>query len=146
MASIREKGTIAILGEVQTGTSQSGNTWARQTIVVDIEGYNGNFRKVALQASGNIVTDLEQMMVGDKVEITYQVTAREWQGKWYNNVDLFKIELLEESVQQPVAPAMPPQPQPTPAAPQQRVARPRRTTPLVPPNANIDPQDGDLPW
>lgn len=145
MASIKEKGTIAIIGEVQTGTSQSGNTWARQTIVVDVAGYNGAFRKVALQASGTIVTDLEQMMVGDKVEITYQVTAREWNGKWYNNVDLYKIELLEESAPQPVAPAAP-APQPTPAQPQQRVARPRRSTPVVPPNTSLEPQPDDLPW
>ena len=80
MAFVKERGTIAVMSEVQSGTSQSGNTWSRQTIVVDVVGYNGNYRKVMLQASGNVVADLETMMVGDKVEITYQVTAREWNG------------------------------------------------------------------
>ena len=153
MAFVKERGTIAVMSEVQSGTSQSGNTWSRQTIVVDVVGYNGNYRKVMLQASGNVVADLETMMVGDKVEITYQVTAREWNGKWYNNVDLYKIESAEES--QPVAapapaPAAPSAPayQQNPQVPQEQQPRVRgrqQTTPLVPPG-HIEPQPDDLPW
>lgn len=150
MAFVKERGTIAVMSEVQSGTSQSGNTWSRQTIVVDVVGYNGNYRKVMLQASGNVVADLETMMVGDKVEITYQVTAREWNGKWYNNVDLYKIESTEEKVQQPVAPSAPsapayPQNPQVPQNPQQRVRGRQQTTPLVPPG-HIEPQPDDLPW
>lgn len=95
MAIIKEKGTIAYLSEVQSGVSQSGNAWARQTIVVDVEGYNGTFRKVALQASGSMVGQFEGKKIGDKVEVSYQVTAREYQGKWYNNVDLVNVEFTE---------------------------------------------------
>lgn len=150
MAFVKERGTIAVMSEVQSGTSQSGNTWSRQTIVVDVVGYNGNYRKVMLQASGNVVADLETMMVGDKVEITYQVTAREWNGKWYNNVDLYKIESTEEKAQQPVAPSAPsapayPQNPQNPQNPQPRVRGRQQTTPLVPPGHN-EPQPDDLPW
>lgn len=144
MAFVKERGTIAVMSEVQSGTSQSGNTWSRQTIVVDVVGYNGNYRKVMLQASGNVVADLETMMVGDKVEITYQVTAREWNGKWYNNVDLYKIESTEEKAQQPVAPSAPSAPA-YPQNPQPRVRGRQQTTPLVPPGSN-EPQPDDLPW
>lgn len=144
MAFVKERGTIAVMSEVQSGVSQSGNTWSRQTIVVDVVGYNGNYRKVMLQASGNVVADLETMMVGDKVEITYQVTAREWNGKWYNNVDLYKIEPTEEKAQQPVAPSAPSAPA-YPQNPQPRVRGRQQTTPLVPPGHN-EPQPDDLPW
>jgi hypothetical protein len=147
MAFVKERGTIAVMSEVQSGTSQSGNTWSRQTIVVDVVGYNGNYRKVMLQASGNVVADLETMMVGDKVEITYQVTAREWNGKWYNNVDLYKIESTEEKAQQPVAPSAPSAPAypQNPQSTQPRVRGRQQTTPLVPPGHN-DPQDDDFPF
>lgn len=147
MAFVKERGTIAVMSEVQSGTSQSGNTWSRQTIVVDVVGYNGNYRKVMLQASGNVVADLETMMVGDKVEITYQVTAREWNGKWYNNVDLYKIESTEEKAQQPVAPSAPSAPAypQNPLSTQPRVRGRQQTTPLVPPGSN-EPQPDDLPW
>ena len=161
MAIIKERGTIAVLGEVQSGTSQQGNPWYRQTIVVDVAGFNGSYRKVALQASGNVVGDLDGAAIGDKVEISYQVTAREWQGKWYNNVDLYKVEFLELQMQQPVAPAYPqfpqqPQPQvnpqmypqtPAPAAPAAPAPRGRRvaSTPQIPANTPMDLQGDDLP-
>lgn len=121
MAIIKEKGTIAYLSEVQSGVSQSGNAWARQTIVVDVEGYNGTFRKLALQASGNIVEELKGVTAGTKVEVSYQVTAREYQGRWYNNVDLFKINFDETPVQ------------PT-------------SQPQIPTNTPTDPIPGDLPF
>ena len=122
MAIIKEKGTIAYLSEVQSGVSQSGNAWARQTIVVDVEGYNGTFRKLALQASGNIVEELKGVAAGTKVEVSYQVTAREYQGRWYNNVDLFKINFDETPSVQPAS------------------------QPQIPANTPTDPIPGDLPF
>ena len=158
MAIIKEIGTISVLGEVQSGTSQTGNPWYRQTIVVDVAGYNGSYRKVALQASGNVVGDLEGAAVGDKVEVSYQVTAREWNGKWSNNVDLYKVEFLEPAMpqmQQSVAPAYPQQPQPqvnpqmypqtpAPAAPAPRGRR-VASTPQIPTNTPMNLQEDDLP-
>ena len=147
MAFVKDRGTIAVMSEVQSGISQSGNTWARQTIVIDVVGYNGNYRKVALTATGNLVSDIARMAVGDKVEVTYQVTAREWNGKWYNNVDLYKIEPTEEKAQQPVAPSAPSAPAypQNPQSTQPRVRGRQQTTPLVPPGHN-EPQPDDLPW
>lgn len=145
MATIKEKGTIAFMGEVQSGQSQSGNMWYRQDIVVDVAGFNGSFRKIALKATGNLVGDLQHAKVGDKVEVTYQVTAREWQGKWYNNVDLYKVE-FEEPAAAP-APAYPQQMQ-QPVYPQQMQQQmpARRTTPQIPNNMPMDLQDGDMPF
>lgn len=156
MAIIKERGTIAVLGEVQSGTSQQGNPWYRQTIVVDVAGFNGSYRKVALQASGNVVGDLDGAAIGDKVEISYQVTAREWNGKWYNNVDLYKVEFLEPQMQQPVAMAFPqnpqfpqqPQvnPQMYPQTPAPRRGRPAvQSQPQIPANTPMDLQEDDLP-
>lgn len=166
MALIKERGTIAIMGEVQTGTSQSGNGWANQQIVVDVEGFNGSFRKVALKAGTNQVRDLEQMQIGDKVEISYQVTAREWQGKWYNNVDLIRIESLEQTMPQayqqmgyaPQAVPNPPQANPqypqnpqfpqNPVVQNQQMPQRRRvqSQPLIPQNANLSPMAEDMPF
>lgn len=131
------KGTISHKGELQQGTSQNGYDWARQVVVIETPSYNGSFTKIALTAQNQRVDDLMNYQIGDKVEIGYSVTAREYQGKWFNNVDLVTIKSAEE-VAQDSAPA------PRQAAPRQ-VARPARTTPLVPPGANLEPQDDDMP-
>ena len=118
MAIIKEIGTIAHMSEVQSGTSQTGNPWYRQTIVVDVAGYNGLYRKVALQATGDVVGDLAGAVLGEKIEVSYQVTAREWNGKWFNNVDLISINFFDEVAQAAPAPTPAPAPiQVAPAAP-----------------------------
>ena len=175
------KGIISHMGDIQQGTSQSGYDWARQVIVIDVHSFNGTFSKIALTAQNQRVDDLQNYQIGDGVEIGYSVTAREYQGKWFNNVDLINIKLLDEVAPAPDAPA-PRQAakansayevcehfcsapncdyklgthgeacqramaagQFTPPAAPRRVARPTRTTPLVPQGANLEPQDDDLP-
>ena len=134
------KGIISQFGQVESGTTQSGNSWSRQVVILDVAGFGNSFSKIALTAQNQRVEELQNYQLGDRVEVGYSVTAREWNGKWFNNVDLINIKFLDE-----VAPAAP-APQVAPAAPASRqVARPARTTPLVPPGANLEPQDDDLP-
>ena len=139
------KGIISHLGDIQQGTSQNGYDWARQVFVIDVHSFNGTFSKIALTAQNQRVDDLQEYQIGDRVEIGYSVTAREYQGKWFNNVDLVNIKFLDEVASAAPAPQTAPvAPAPRQAAPRQ-VVRPARTTPLVPPGANLEPQDDDLP-
>lgn len=92
MAFINDKGVLTWKSEVETGTSKNGNPWAKQTIVVSREGVNAPYDKVALSVFGARVNDTERCNIGDKVEITYSVSAREYNGRWYNDISLYKIE------------------------------------------------------
>ena len=149
MALNRVKGIISHMGEIQQGTSQNGYDWARQIIVLDVASFNGTFSKIALTAQNQRVDDLQNYQIGDRVEVGYSVTAREWDGKWFNNVDLISINFFDEVAQAAPAPVAQPAPVARQAAPRQaaprQVARPARTTPLVPPGTNLEPQDDDLP-
>ena len=145
MALNRVKGIISHMGEIQQGTSQNGYDWARQIIVLDVASFNGTFSKIALTAQNQRVDDLQNYQIGDRVEVGYSVTAREWDGKWFNNVDLISINFFDEVAQAAPAPVAQPAPVARQAAPRQ-VARPARTIPQVPPGANLDPQDDDMPF
>ena len=148
------KGIISQFGQVESGTTQNGNSWSRQVVVLDVAGFGNTFSKIALTAQNQRVEELQTYQMGDRIEVGYTVTAREWNGKWYNNVDIVNIKFLDEAA--PAAPApqaapAAPAPQVAPVAPAPRqaaprqVTRPARTTPLVPPGANLEPQDDDLP-
>lgn len=91
MGFITEKGVLTYKSQVETGTSKSGNTWQKQTIVVSRENVNAPYDKVALSVFGDKVNDSERCKVGDKVEITYSISAKEYNGRWYNDVSLYKI-------------------------------------------------------
>lgn len=140
------KGIISQFGQVESGTTQNGNSWSRQVVVLDVAGFGNSFSKIALTAQNQRVEELQDYQIGDRVEVGYSVTAREWNGKWFNNVDLINIKFFDEVASAAPAPQTAPvSPAPRQAAPRQ-VARPARTTPQVPQGAEVEPKDDDLPF
>lgn len=103
MALNYTKGTISYMSEVTSGTSNSGKEWARMNIMIDIPGYQGSITKLSLQVGMDRINDVLEFKVGDKVEIGWSIYAREWNGKWYNNVDLATIKAQDQQAEQGLA-------------------------------------------
>ena len=131
MALYYSKGTISYMSEITSGTSTSGRDWARMTIMIDIPGYHGAISKLSFQVGTDRISDVQEFKVGDKVEIGWSIYAREYNGRWYNNVDLVNIK--SQGVQ---ADAPAPTPAPTPA--------PRSLNNI--PAAELEPHEEDLPF
>lgn len=103
MALFYQKGTISDFSEVQSGTSQSGREWQRMTLILEIPGFQGAVYKMVFQVTGDHVKEVLLHNRGDKVEVAFSIYAREWNGKWYNNVELVKISDLDKSDPAPQA-------------------------------------------
>ena len=123
MALYYTKGTISHMSEVTTGTSKNGREWARMSIMLDVPGFQGSIIKVIFQVGTDRVDNVLEYKVGDKVEIGWSIYAREWNGKWYNNVDLVNIKSADAQKSIPI----PAKEEPAPAA-------------------ELEPQEGDLPF
>jgi hypothetical protein len=91
MALFYQKGTISDMSEVQSGTSQSGREWQRMDLILETPGFNGSFYKMVFRVSGDKVKDVSLYNRGDKVQVGFSISASEWNGKWYNNIDLVTI-------------------------------------------------------
>ena len=78
------------MSEVQSGTSKNGYEWQRMTLTLEIPGFQGSVTKQVFQVSGDDVNDVLLYSIGDKVEVSWSMYAREWNGTWYNNVDRVK--------------------------------------------------------
>lgn len=113
MATYKSTGRICHISDVQSGTSKSGYEWQRLTLVLEIQGYHGSTTKQAFQVTGEDVDDILSYNVGEQVAVTWSLYAREWNGRWFNDVSLVKIE-LQEHAEQPAA-ATPARPQAEPA-------------------------------
>lgn len=127
MALYYSKGSISHMSEITSGTSSSGRDWARMTIMIDIPGYHGAISKLSFQVGTDRISDVQEFKVGDKVEIGWSIYAREYNGRWYNNVDLVNIK--SQGVQADA-------PAPTPA--------PRSLNNI--PASELEPQEEDLPF
>lgn len=94
------------MSEVKSGKTQSGYDWARMTIVIEVPCFQGSTTKLALDVIGvDDIKEVSLLSAGDKVEVTWTIYARNWNGRWYNTVELFKIRKLEESKPSEPAPA-----------------------------------------
>ena len=91
MALFYQKGTISDMSEVQSGTSQSGREWQRMNLILETPGFQGSLYKMGFRVSGDKVKDVSLYNRGDKVQVGFSIYAREWNGKFYNNIDLVTI-------------------------------------------------------
>ena len=96
------KGIVKHKLAVASGTSNSGSEWSKQTLVV--ETTNGEYSDdIAVDFFGDkldLITDLKQ---GQEVEVSLNLKSREYNGKWYTNVNGWKIEAGASAEAQPEA-------------------------------------------
>jgi hypothetical protein len=85
------EGRIARKLNVQTGTSARGN-WSKQEFVLEYQ--EGNFpTQVCLNVWGDDkVKELDKYQVGDKVKVSFNLSSREYNGRWYTDVRAWRIE------------------------------------------------------
>ena len=102
MALFYQKGIISDMSEVQSGTSQSGKVWQRMDLILETPGFQGSVYKMVFRVSGDHVKEVSLYNRGDRVQVGFSIYAREWNGKWYNNIDL--VNITDESGAKP-APA-----------------------------------------
>ena len=141
MALYTSKGTISGMSEVQSGTSQSGYQWQNMNLILDIPGFQGTITKQVFRVSGDSVEDVLKFKIGDKVEVSWSMYAREWNGKMFNNVDLVKIALQAAAQAQAAAPAPAPQVRGVAAR-----ARAAQATPVQFTQEELAPHIDDLPF
>ena len=118
------EGTLAQKLPVQSGNSARG-PWAKQEFILEFP--DGNFTaKACFTAWGqDKVQDLGKYQVGDKVKVSFNLKSREYNGRWYNDLQIWKIA---PAGAQPAAPAQP-APQARPAA--QAPAYPQAPAPTL---------------
>tara|TARA_R110002110_G_scaffold50322_1_gene149034 strand:- start:618 stop:986 length:369 start_codon:yes stop_codon:yes gene_type:complete len=71
--------------DLESGTSKSGKEWSKQSIVIDTGGEFNN--KIAVSAFGDKLIQMNKLEVGMKVSILCNVYSREYNGKFYHNID-----------------------------------------------------------
>jgi hypothetical protein len=86
MADITGK-IIAVL-PTRSGTSARGTQWSSQTAV--IETHEQYPKRVAFDVLGDKITEFN-LQVGEEVTVSFDINAREFNGKWFNSVNAWNI-------------------------------------------------------
>ena len=101
MAALEIGGRIKQKLSRQSGQSARG-AWEKQEFILEYQ--DGNYpADVMVTAFGSDkVADLDRYQVGDAVKVSFNLRAREYNGRWYNDVRLWKIAPAgQNAAQQP---------------------------------------------
>tara|TARA_R110002012_G_scaffold288455_1_gene481199 strand:+ start:521 stop:829 length:309 start_codon:yes stop_codon:yes gene_type:complete len=86
------KGNVYQISEVQKGTSKAGKEWTRQNLVIETgDEYNPH---LSISFLGEKCLLLNNLKINDEVILHINLSSKEWQGKWFTNVNGWKIDLV----------------------------------------------------
>jgi len=75
--------------DIESGVSKAGKEWQRQSILVEQGGdYN---KEVVVGFFGDKIKQLRDLNEGAKVDISVNVYSREYNGKYFHNIDGYMI-------------------------------------------------------
>ena len=126
-------GKVVAVLELQSGTSKKGSEWKKRDFV--IETLDEKFpKKVCFTLFGDRADACPS--IDSVVNVAFDIDAHEYNGKWFNSVNAWKVEPAQAQQQ---------------AAPQQAGPAPQPSRPATAPVANSNPAPSnssstDLPF
>lgn len=142
------QGTIIFDLGITSGTSQAGKPWEKREWVIETMENPQFPKKIKFTVFGERSKSLI-FELGKQYAVSVDVESREFQGRWYTDVNAYAMRALDGTMpgapagypqptayQQPAAPGMAPA-APAPAAPQ---------SPAADPFAGEDNNTDDLPF
>ena len=86
-------GRIYKVLDTTSGTKQDGSVWKRQDFIFEyFENPNDRYSdKVVLSAMNDRIAEYD-LHEGDNVRIGFGHSVREWQGRWFSEMRIYKFE------------------------------------------------------
>lgn len=87
------QGTVKHVEDVETFEGRNGGSYRKQNIVVTSTDDRGYKNDVALRAFGDTVAETEGLREGETVDVTFAINAREYNGRWYNDLNIIHVRI-----------------------------------------------------
>jgi len=79
------EGKLVKVFELETGVSKAGKEWKKQSILIEQDTeYNA---EVVVSFFGDNVNKIKSNQVGDIITCNVNLSSREYNGRWYHNID-----------------------------------------------------------
>ena len=101
------EGTLRHKLASQQGTSARG-AWAKQEFILEFPDGNYTAQACFTAFGQDKVAELDKYQIGDRIKISFNIRSREYNGRWYNDLQIWRIA---PAGQPTAAPAAAPAPQ-----------------------------------
>jgi hypothetical protein len=87
------KGQVVAILPLESGITKAGKDWQKLTIIIEFN--EGNYqKKLALSATKEeLIKTLQNLKQGDSITASINLESREFNGKWFNSVNVWKVVL-----------------------------------------------------
>lgn len=96
------KGKVEQILKPESGVSKAGKEWKKQEFVMETDEQFP--RKVCFTLFGDKVDLLNGLTSGQEVEVSFNLDSREFNGRWFTNVNAWKIDKVAEENNLPEPP------------------------------------------
>jgi hypothetical protein len=88
--SMQVKGTLLQILKLESGVSKAGKEWKKQDFVIET---NEQFpKKVCFTLFGDKISLIDGINEGTEIEVFFSLESRDFNGKWYHNINAWKVE------------------------------------------------------
>ena len=92
------EGKLIKIFDLETGVSKAGKEWKKQSILLE---QNTEYNKeVVISYFGDNVNKLSSINIGDNLSCSINLSSREYNGKWYHNIDGWTCALANANITQ----------------------------------------------
>lgn len=93
--SLSVKGKLSRKLSVESGTSKAGKEWKKQSFLLDTGAqYNP---EICFQLFGDEkIAILNHHNEGDQVEVSFNLSSKEFNGRYFHNIDAWRIENISQ--------------------------------------------------
>ena len=95
MNSLSIKGALIKKNELENIENKEGKKWTKQTFILQTPAEYNN--QICFQLFGEEkIKLLEAHKIGDQIEVFFNISSREYNNRYYHNVDAWKINGFNE--------------------------------------------------
>ncbi len=96
---------ITKINEVEEGTSKAGKAWKKLTFVGETQEQYNNLYAFELFGEEKVDNFVKFNKVGDVVDVDFNVSTREWEGRYFTSLSAWKVFKANAEAAQVPSPA-----------------------------------------
>ena len=96
MSTLSLQGILIKKNSIENIENKEGKKWKKQTFVIQTEAEYNN--QICFQLFGEEkISILESYKTGDKIEVFFNISSKEYNNRYYHNVDAWRINQINNN-------------------------------------------------
>jgi hypothetical protein len=92
------QGRITDILQTESGVGKNNKDWHKRVFVIETDTQYPAL--IAFTAWNTVIDQLDHLTIGSQVEVRFDVSSREYQGKYYSDIKAIAVKGLEEQPKQ----------------------------------------------